>query len=360
MGVAAVKTDLVDEEFEEVREQRGSRSGLTVTVAIHRTVGGVSLGGCRMRPYASDADAVADAKRLAHSMTFKAAAAGLAIGGGKGVIALPADEPISFERRRDALHDFADLVESLRGRYVTAQDVGTSEEDVAYMGTITRHVAGHPIAQGGSGDPSPYTAHGVEVAIRASLPGGDVNGRHIAIVGLGHVGGALAERLAADGARLTVADADPGKRALADRLGARWVSAEDAFETDADLFSPCALGGTLSAEMISRLGAPVVAGAANNQLSDDSAAGELAQRGVLWAPDFIANAGGLIAVVAEYRSRRFDRDRTERAVEEIGATLKEVYRRAGPGGNTLLAATALAAERAAAADHGAGPGAVAA
>jgi leucine dehydrogenase len=330
-------------EHEEVHVRRGPRSGLLVAVAVHRTVDGRSLGGCRMWAYESDDDAIRDVERLARAMTFKAAAAGLRLGGGKGVIALPPGAELRGERRRAALRDFADLVQSLEGRYVTAQDVGVSAEDVAYIARFTNHVTGRPPEQGGAGDPSPYTARGVEAAIRTSL-GGTVAGRSVAIAGLGHVGGALARRLARAGARLTVADVDPGKRALARELGARWVDPGEILETEADVFAPCALGGILDSAAVSRLRAGVVAGAANNQLASDGVADALRDHGILWAPDFVANAGGLIAVAQELQG--FDRARVARRVEGIGRTLAEVYARAETAGtNTLIAAYELAAER---------------
>jgi leucine dehydrogenase len=344
--MAVVERAHVFSEHEEVHVRQGRRSGVTVAVAVHRTVGGRALGGCRMVPYATPDAAVEDVERLARAMTYKAAAAGLQIGGAKGVIALPAGEPIGAQRRRAALRDFAELVESLDGRYITAQDAGTALSDLEYISRFTAHVAGHPIEQGGSGDPSPYTAHGVEVAIRASLRGAPLAGCHVAIIGLGHVGGELARRLAAAGARLSVADVDPAKRALADELGATWVAQEVALDVEADVIAPCALGGVLDAAAIARLRVGVVAGAANNQLASDDCAQVLHARGILWAPDFVANAGGLIAVVDELRG--FDRARVERGVERIGDTLAEVYARAASEGtNTLIAAQSLAAERSA-------------
>jgi leucine dehydrogenase len=330
-------------DYEDVRVQRGRRSGLTVAVAVHRTVGGRALGGCRMKPYATPDDAVSDAARLARAMTFKAAVSGLQLGGGKGVIALEPGEPLDPRRRLMALRDFADLVESFGGRYISAQDVGISEQDVTYMSRFTDHVAGRPVAEGGSGDPSPYTAHGVEVAIRASLGTRPLSSSHVVVVGLGHVGGALARRLREAGATLTVSDVDPAKRVLAERLWASWVSPEEALTTEADLLAPCALGGVLDHKSVAALKVPIIAGAANNQLLDDSMADELSDRGIVWAPDFVANAGGLIAVADELH--RFDAKRVERAIEGIGDTLKEIYTRAAAGTNTLLAAKQLAAER---------------
>jgi leucine dehydrogenase len=333
-------------EHEEVHVRRGPRSGLTLTIAIHRTVGGRALGGCRMRPYETSDDAVRDAERLARAMTFKAGAAGLRIGGGKGVIAAPAHARLSQEVRRAALRDFAELIESFGGRFVSGQDVGTSEQDIAFMGSYTAHVAGRPVADGGCGDPSPYTAHGVEVAIRAALGGGSLSARHVVVVGLGHVGGGLAERLARAGARLTVTDADPRKRALAQSLGARWVEPDQVLEVEADVLAPCALGGMLDHEVLARLRVPVVAGAANNQLADESVAEAMRERGIRWAPDFVANAGGLIAVVEELGG--FEERRAAAAVEAIADTLSEVFSRSERAGvSTLIAAQELASERSA-------------
>jgi leucine dehydrogenase len=334
----------VSEEYEDVRVIEGPRSGLTMAVAVHRLVGGRSLGGCRMWAYASAADAVADVERLARSMTFKAAAAELGLGGGKGVIALPAGASgwvgTGKSRRRDALHDFAELVESFGGRYVTAQDVGVSLEDMTYVSRFTDHVAGHPVEDGGAGDPSPYTAHGVEIAIRASLGGTSLYGKRIVVIGLGHVGGELARRLARAGARLAVTDVNPQRRQLADEIGAEWVG-DDALFLDADVVAPCALGGVLNEDTVPRLNAPVVAGAANNQLAHDGIAELMHRTGVLWAPDFVANAGGLIAVSDELYG--FDAARVERRIATIGDTLAEVYARTTT--STLTAAKELAAER---------------
>ncbi len=333
--MATMETPTVGSEHEEVRVVHGSRSGLLMAVAVHRTVDGRSLGGCRMWHYASEADAVADVEGLARSMTFKAAAAGLPIGGGKGVIALP-EEPLTGASRAAALRDFAELVESFGGRYVTAQDVGASLEDMAFVARYTDHVVGR---DGQAGDPSPYTALGVETAIRASA--GDPAGKRIVVIGLGHVGGELARRLAAAGADLVVCDIDPRRSALAEELGARWIAPEDALEAEADVLAPCALGGLIDEAAVARLRAPVVAGAANNQLAHDGVAELLHARGVLWAPDFIVNAGGLIAVSDELEG--FDRARVERRIAAIGDTLAEVYARTRT--STLAAAKELAVER---------------
>src|SRR3954452_1367673 len=338
MAILELDTAATDD-YEDVRVIQGPRSGLTMAVAVHRLVEGRSLGGCRMWSYATDADAVADVERLARSMTFKAAAAGLRLGGGKGVIALPVGASPEPARRRDALRDFAELVESFDGRYVTAQDVGVSLDDMTYVARFTDHVAGHPIEDGGAGDPAPYTAHGVEIAIRASLGGRQLDDKRIVVIGLGHVGGELARRLARAGARLRVTDVNPQRRELADELGAEWV--DDALFLPADVVAPCALGGVLNEDTVPLLNAPVVAGAANNQLAHDGIAELMHGRGVLWAPDFVANAGGLIAVSDELYG--FDPARVERRIATIGETLAEVYARTST--SALSAAKELAARR---------------
>lgn len=330
-------------DFKEIRVREGKRSGLTMAIAVHRTVEGRSLGGCRFEPYRSPDDAILDVKRLARAMTFKAAVAGLRLGGGKGVIAAELDSPPDAYHRKLALRDFAELVESFDGQYITAQDAGTSEADIAYMSRFTAHLSGRPRADGGSGDPSPYTAHGVEVAIRASLRG-ELAGRHVVVVGLGHVGSELSRRLREAGANLTVSDIDTSRRELAEQLGARWLEPHQAMVAEADVLAPCALGGVLDRDSVAELAVSVVAGAANNQLANDDAADALRERGIVWAPDFVANAGGLIAVADELHG--FDAERVETSIERIGDTLTEIYARAAAAGtNTLIAAQELATER---------------
>jgi leucine dehydrogenase len=330
-------------EYEEVRICRGPRSCLTIVVAIHRTVGGRSLGGCRMWHYPTAAEAIRDAERLAFAMTFKAAIAGLPLGGAKSVIAVPDGVELSGERRLDALHDFAELVESLGGRYITAEDVGTSVQDMGYVARFTKHVGGLPLEQGGCGDPSPYTAHGVEVGIRTSI-GGSLAGRHAVVVGLGHVGLALARRLAEAGAQLTVSDIDERKRELLP--DAEWVGASEALQVDADVLVPCALGGILDRRTVAALRVPVIAGAANNQLVDESIAELLRKRAIVWAPDFVINSGGLIAVAEEHLNGFHHPELVERSIEGIADTVREIYELAEQmDTNTLVAAKALANER---------------
>jgi len=343
VSVLASKRAVTPRQYEGVRVCRGEHSGVTMAIAVDRTVAGRALGGCRMWYYETAGDAIRDVERLARSMSFKAAAAGLPVGGAKAVIALERGEKPSGRRREQILRDFTELVECFDGCYVTAQDVGTSLEDMVFLSRLTDHIAGHPISEGGSGDPSPYTARGVEVGIRASVRG-PLTGRHVVVVGLGHVGGALARRLRDAGARLTVTDADPTKRVLAARLGATWVAPEEALAVQADVLAPCALGGILDQAAVRALQVPVVAGGANTQLADESVAEALRGRGIVWAPDFIVNAGGLIAVADELEG--FDRGRVERSIEGIADTLAQVYADAARNGaNTLIAAKQLARER---------------
>lgn len=335
-------------EHEELVVRRGRRSGLYVMVAVHSTVRGPSLGGCRMWRYDDTGPAVADALRLSRAMTFKAAVADLPLGGGKGVIALR-DGPPQGRARRDVLLDFGETVEALAGSYITAEDVGTSARDMAAISEATRHVSGLSPSRGGSGDPSPATALGVHAALMASCErafgSASAKGRTVCVVGLGSVGLRLARLLAKDGAKLIVSDIDERKRADADRLGARWIAADRAITTAADLLAPCALGGVLDEDTVPRLQAPVVVGAANNQLADESIADLLAQRGVLWAPDFVANAGGIINISVELEPGGYDAARARRRVRGVGDTLRGIYDTAGDRVTPLSAAMELARRR---------------
>jgi leucine dehydrogenase len=283
---------------------RGSRSGRDVIVAIHSTTLGPALGGVRLWHYPAAVDGVRDALRLARGMTHKAAAAGLALGGGKGVICAP-ERPPAGRERRDLLLDFGDLVESLEGRYITAEDVAICPADLVVIGERTEHLTGLPPENGGSGDPSPFTALGVEAAMRACLRERDgspeLAGRHVVITGVGHVGAKLAQRLIERGADVTVSDIDRGKRELATELGAEWVEPDAAMTVECDILAPCALGGAIHAANLPQLRCEVVCGCANNQLADEALADSLAERGVLYAPDFVVNAGGLIHVYREIR-----------------------------------------------------------
>ena len=294
--------------------------------------------------------ALRDALRLSRAMTFKSAVAGLPLGGGKGVIMLPAGAPpLAPARHRDALLDFGDGVAELDGRYVTAEDVGTSDADMEVIAERTAHVAGLAPARGGSGDPSPWTALGVEAAIRVAAERlwgtDDLTGRSVAVIGLGHVGGALARGLAAAGVRLVVSDVAPGRRALAGALGATWAEPAEALRAEVDVVAPCALGGVLDHETVPALRCRVVAGAANNQLASDDLAAALHARDVLWVPDFVANAGGIINIAVELEPEGYAEARARERVAAVGTTLRTILALADEQGTTPLAAAQELARR---------------
>ena len=337
-------------DHEDLLVRRGRRSGAYCIVAVHSTARGPALGGCRMWRYDDSRAAIRDALRLSRAMTFKNAVARLPLGGGKGVIMLRDDRVGGSRiRRKDALRDFAETVDLLQGAYVTAEDVGTSSRDMEVIAEGTAHVRGLSRRRGGSGDPSPYTALGVvtaiEVACERHFGSSSLKGRSVAVAGLGHVGARIAKLLAKAGAKLVVADIDRGKRALADDLGAKWVTPGKALSAPVDVYAPCALGGILDHETVPALQAPVVAGAANNQLADDSVAGLLRDRGIVWAPDFVANAGGIINIAVEFDPEGYDPKRAEQRVRGIGDTLRKVFADADAANATPLDAAMALAER---------------
>jgi leucine dehydrogenase len=270
-------------------------SGLSAIVAIHSTTLGPAAGGTRFWHYADSQSAVTDALRLSRGMSYKNAMAGLPAGGGKAVILA---DPTGTKTPL-MLEAFARSVDSLGGRYITAQDVGMSEADMVALSQVTKYVAGLP---GQGGDPGPSTARGVylgvKAAVKRALGKDSVSGVHIAVQGVGSVGGGLARRLAADGARLTLADVDSVRAAaLADELGATAVDPQAILSIEADILSPCALGAVLTGEVIARLNVAAVAGGANNQLPTEAEGAALAARGILYAPDYVINAGGIISVL---------------------------------------------------------------
>jgi leucine dehydrogenase len=343
------ETPLVTLDHEELVVRRGRRSGAYTIVAVHSTALGPSLGGCRLWRYESSAAGARDALRLSRAMTFKAAAAGLSLGGGKGVICAEPGPPPSGAARTALLHDFADTVNVLGGSYVTAEDVGTSARDMAAIAQRTSHVSGLARARGGSGNPSPFTARGIEAAMRACcehvFASRDLRGRTVSIVGAGHVGSELAKRLTKAGAKVLLADIDPAKRALADRLQARWTDPSTALLADVDIVAPCALGGAIDEVNVGRLRASIVCGAANNQLAHDGLADDLAARGILYAPDYVANAGGLINISVEFDGAGYDPAEARRRVDGIEQTVNEILADAAAAGTTPLSAADARARR---------------
>ena len=278
-------------------------SGLRAVIAIHSTKLGPAAGGVRFWHYADSNSAITDALRLSRGMSFKNAMADLPMGGGKGVV-LAAKPGDSISQAQ--LEAFGRVVESLGGRYVTAEDVGMSEASMKTIATMTKHVSGLPVAAGSAGgDPGPYTAMGVYLGVKAAAKRGlgadGMKGVHVAIQGVGSVGGGLARLLAKDGARLTLADVNADRAAaLADELGAQTVAADAILAIKADVVSPNALGAILTPESIAALRTTVVAGGANNQLATKAEGAALQARGILYAPDYVINAGGIINVGLEY------------------------------------------------------------
>jgi leucine dehydrogenase len=304
-------------------------SGLHAIIAIHDTTLGPALGGCRVWSYASEADAVSDVLRLSRGMSYKAALAGLPLGGGKAVVVTAPGRGKSPSMMRA----MGVAVDRLGGRYVTAEDVGSSVADMDLVAEATAHVAGRA---GDGGDPSPFTARGVflclEAAVRHRL-GRDLDGVHVAVKGLGSVGFGLAGMLHAAGARLTVADIDPGRVGRArEAFGAASAPVEAMAAVKADVFAPCALGGDLAEAAIPRLGAGIVCGAANNQLATPEDGARLLRRGVLYCPDYLVNAGGLISVAR--RPLGLDARGVEAKLAGLPRTLLEVLGRAEREGST--------------------------
>ena len=276
-------------------------SGLRAIIALHSTHLGPAAGGTRMWHYADDADALTDALRLSRGMSYKNAMAGLPLGGGKAVILSGPDRA----KNPELLAAFGRAVNDLGGKYVTAEDVGMSVADMIEVARQTKHVAGLPVDTGVGGDPGPHTSLGVFVGIKAAVKralGKDsLAGLHIALQGAGSVAGGVARHAAAEGARVSVADIDSGRaRALAQLCNATVVDPAEIMLLEADVFSPNALGAILDESSIAALNVPIVAGAANNQLKADGDGQRLMDRGILYAPDYVINAGGIINVSTEY------------------------------------------------------------
>jgi len=340
---------LPDFTHERVEVITGPRSGLVITVALHSSVLGSALGGARMWTYPHWSDAVGDALRLSAAMTLKNAAAGLDAGGGKSVICLPQGTTLDAERRRAAYLDLGDAVERFEGRYRTAEDVGSTTDDMLVVSERTAHVVGLPDAVGGSGEPAGPTSLGVYESLRATLAEStgspDVAGRRITVSGLGQVGSRLAVRLSAEGAVLTVTDVNPVKRDLAAELGARWVEPGTEHLVEADVFVPAGIGGVLDDDVIDALAARAVCGPANNPLAERSGADRLAARGILYAPDFVVNAGGVVYLDLEAKQLGTRAEIMDR-VAGIGETLRDIFAAAAARGITpLAAAEERAAER---------------
>jgi leucine dehydrogenase len=330
---------------EQVVYCRNADVGLRAIIAIHDTTLGPALGGARMWPYGSEGEAVRDALRLARGMTYKAAAAGLNLGGGKAVIL---GDP-KREKSEALFRAFGRFVESLSGRYITAEDVGTDVNDMEFIFMETRYVTGVHTLHGGSGDPSPVTAYGLLQGLKACalerFGNESVQNLKVAIQGLGNVGFHYAQYLKEEGARLVACDVDAARCKRAEQeLGVQIVSADEIYDVPCDVFSPCALGAILNDETIPRLKCKVVAGGANNQLAEDRHGDELQRRGILYAPDYVINAGGLTNVYCELEG--YNRERALRMTRGIFYNLRRVFDIARQVGiATYRAADRLAEER---------------
>ena len=321
-------------------------TGTWIFVALHDTTLGPAVGGCRMKVYPTPADGLRDAMRLARGMTNKWAVIDYPLGGGKSVLAVP--RPLEGEERRGLFRRFGRLLESLRGSYATGGDLGTTPEDMAAIGEETRFVHGVVRETGETVDPGPFTALGVFAGIRAAVRhvfGDDsLAGRTVLVQGVGHVGGPLAERLVAAGATVLISDARPERlEEVRRRTGCAVVAGEDVFGTACDVFAPCAVGGILNPETVPRLRCRIVAGAANNQLADDSVAEALLARGIVYAPDYVVNAGGAISLPMYHQGAPVERIHLR--VDGIGATLAEILAEADREAESPLRAAARRVRR---------------
>ncbi|MCP4804491.1 MAG: Glu/Leu/Phe/Val dehydrogenase [Proteobacteria bacterium] len=318
--------------------------GLKAIIGIHDTTLGPSLGGCRLYPYGSENEALRDVLRLSRGMTYKASIAGLDLGGGKAVII--GDPGIKSE---GLFRAFGRAVESLGGRYITAEDMNTNVDDMNHIARETRWVTGKGQASGGSGDPSPVTAWGVYHGIRATLEvvfgSPELAGKKVAIQGCGHVGYYLAGYLAESGAKLYYTDINAGKldRCVQD-FGGEVVDGEAYFGLDVDVLAPCAIGGIVNEHTIPQIKAPIIAGGANNILNEEKADGEaLLARGITYAPDYVINAGGLINVYSELK--KWPREKAMDDAAGIFNTVKDIINRAKSEGSTTIEAANALAER---------------
>lgn len=327
------------DDHEHVQLVRDRASGLTAIIALHSTHLGPGAGGTRYWHYPEPKNAIRDALRLSRGMSYKNAMAGLPMGGGKAVIL--ADK--SGEKTQTLLEAFGDTVNALGGRYVTAEDVGISEADMVTVSTRTRYVSGLPVSgeNAAGGDPGPFTAmgiyHGIKAAVQHKLGKSSMAGVHVAVQGTGSVGSGLARLLARDGAKLTLADIHEDRAAgLARELGGEAVSTDTIMGVECDVFSPNALGAILDDEGIAMLQAPIVAGGANNQLARQGHGAKVAERGILYAPDYVINAGGIISVAMEYLAKRqgepSDINEVRKRIAKIPERLEEIWQKSDETG----------------------------
>lgn len=321
-------------------------TGLKAIIAIHDTTLGPALGGTRMQLYKTENEALQDALRLSRSMTYKAAISGLNLGGGKAVIIGDS----RLHKSEALMRRFGRFIENLHGSFITAEDVGTTPKDMEYIRMETKFVTGVPESIGGSGDPSPVTARGVFMGIKACLKehfGNDsLAGKSVVVQGIGHVGENLVGLLRNENAKVYISDINEDRlRQIAKKYGAEAVANNSLFDLDIDIYSPCALGATVNTETINRLQCPIIAGSANNQLADEVIHGNmLLEKGILYAPDYLINAGGLINCYSEIAG--FSKKKTLQMAENIyEATRRVIQKSKEENIPTIEAANKIAEKR---------------
>lgn len=300
--------------------------GLKAIVGIHNTVLGPALGGCRLRMYDNEDQALDDVLRLSEGMTYKSSVAGLDLGGGKACLIA---DPKMTDGRREMFLKFAECLNSLSGRYITAEDMGTCVDDVMTMREISKFAAGFSSDLGGSGDPSPYTAlgtyKGIQAACQKKYGSDDLRGKHITVQGVGHVGYYLVGHLTKAGAKVTVCDTnDIALKTIKEEFDVTVVDVNQIYDVACDVYSPCAIGQTVTPLTLKRLKCDIIAGAANNQLSDSSVYNTITERGIIYCPDFVINAGGVISVGAEYIPGGWNKEWVTQKTINIGNTVTKV------------------------------------
>jgi leucine dehydrogenase len=342
----SVLSALAAHNHEQVLFCQDAATGLKSIIAIHDTTLGPAVGGTRMWPYASEAEALNDALRLSRGMTYKNALAGLNIGGGKAVIIGDARK----DKTEAMIRRYGRFVNSLGGKYITAEDVGVGTRDMEWVHLETEHVVGLPDYMGGGGDPSPVTAYGVYMAMKASqkkVSGSDsLNGKKIAVQGIGHVGEYLVSHLVKEGAEVTVTDIYEDRvNHIVKNYGVKSVASDKIYEVPMDIYSPCALGATVNPETLPKLTCSIICGAANNQLQNEARDGEAVMKaGILYAPDFMANAGGIINCYWEIVG--YNRDASMAQAEQIYQTAERIFALSSQQNiPTYLAANHLAEQR---------------
>jgi leucine dehydrogenase len=304
-----------------------NETGLKAIIAIHNTILGPSLGGTRMWAYKNEMEALTDVLRLSRGMTYKSAVAGLNLGGGKAVIIGDA----KTQKNEALMRRFGKFVNSLSGKYITAEDVGVGTKDMEYIKMETNFVSGLPVNMGGSGDPSPVTAYGVYLSMKASAKEkwgkDDLSGKKVVVQGIGNVGESLVKYLVKEGAKVSIYDINEDRlKTIAKETGAEVITdASKIYDMDMDIYAPCALGATVNSDTLSRLKCSIICGAANNQLADEHVHGKMViEKGILYAPDFVVNAGGIINVF--YELQGYNRERALAHAEKIYDTTLNIFK----------------------------------